>query len=81
MADIEERLIAGLTVRIDRLLCVGFETCAEAQPDLFVMDAEDIATFAETAGQASRQEVIDGCAVCPVDALTVIDGDGEQLVP
>lgn len=77
----DERCIAGLTVRIDRLICVGFETCADEQPDLFEMDDEGIAIFAATAEGVSRGNVIDACRVCPVDALTVIDEEGAQLVP
>ncbi|HAC05137.1 MAG TPA: ferredoxin, partial [Gemmatimonadetes bacterium] len=49
--DSEEREVAGVTVRIDRLLCVGFETCIEVAPDLFELDDEGIAVFcADTNG-------------------------------
>ena len=79
--DSQERQVAGVTVRIDRLLCVGFETCIEVAPDLFELDDEGIAVFrAETNGTA-HEEVLGSCKSCPVDALEVHDESGTQLVP
>lgn len=76
----QERTIAGLKVRIDRLLCVGFGDCVAALPDVFRLDEEGIATFAEADG-AAREALLAACDACPVDALTVWDADGNQLVP
>lgn len=78
---IEERVIAGLTVRIDRLLCVGFGDCIERAPEVFEFDGETIAVFTEESVEASRSRVLEACESCPVDALTVLDEDGEQVVP
>ena len=51
--DSQERKVSGVTVRIDRLLCVGFETCIEVAPDLVEPDDEGIAIFcADTNGPA-----------------------------
>lgn len=79
--DVEERRVAGLTIRIDRLLCVGFETCIDAAPRLFSLDEEGIATFHADADTVDAQDVLEACRVCPVDALEVIDSSGERLVP
>ena len=79
--EIDERVIGGLTVRIDRLLCVGFGDCIERAPDLFEFDGETIAIFTEEAMSAARERILDACDSCPVDALTVLDENGEQLVP
>ena len=79
--DSQEREVAGVTVRIDRLLCVGFETCIEVAPDLFELDDEGIAVFrADTSGTA-HEDVMGSCKACPVDALEVLDASGTQLVP
>ncbi|HEY7233818.1 MAG TPA: ferredoxin [Gemmatimonadaceae bacterium] len=76
----EERVVGGLRVRIDRTLCVGFGDCVTAAPEAFILDGDDIAIFRapETIGRAC---LLRACASCPVDALTVWDEDGAQIVP
>lgn len=83
MADAdEEREVAGLRIRIDRLLCVGFEDCVGVAPGVFRMDDEGIVTFTDDAGSATdRACLIDACRVCPVDALTAFDADGRAVAP
>lgn len=77
----EERQVANLTVRIDRMLCVGFETCAELAPDLFRLDDDGIAVFQPNATGASKDLVLEACRSCPVDALEAFDASGNRLVP
>ncbi|HIC63474.1 MAG TPA: ferredoxin [Gemmatimonadetes bacterium] len=79
--DIEERQVAGLTVKIDRLICVGFETCVEVAPDLFQMDEEGIAIFTSDTNEVDKETVLEACKECPVDALVVLDASGNQLHP
>lgn len=81
MRDIEERELGDLRIRIDRLLCVGFGDCMEPSPAPFEFDADGIATFTEGAVALDRPAILRACEACPVDALTVFDRDGEQLVP
>lgn len=81
MRDVEERRIDDLVVRIDRRLCVGFGDCVDAAPDAFALDEDGIAVFVEGAGGSVRERVIAACEACPVDALTVLDADGRQIVP
>lgn len=77
----EEREIGGLTVRIDRLLCVGFGDCIEEAPGAFEFDDEGIAVFVDGAEATDRERLLEACRACPVDAITVLDEEGEQLVP
>ena len=77
---VDERVVCGLRVRIDRTLCVGFGDCVTAAPDAFVLDNEDIAVF-RAPESVDRSCLLRACAACPVDALTVWGEDGEQLVP
>ena len=79
--DIEERQVAGLMVKIDRLICVGFETCVEVAPDLFEMDEEGIAIFTSDTNDVDKEMVLEACKECPVDALVVLDASGNQLHP
>jgi ferredoxin len=80
MRDVDERDVAGWRVRIDRLLCVGFGDCVTAAPDAFRLDDEGIAEFVEPC-TIERERLITACEACPVDALTIWDADGNQVVP
>lgn len=80
MAAFEERHVAGLRVRIDRTLCVGFGDCVEAAAEAFRLDGEGIVTFLEPE-RVDRGRLVAACETCPVDALTVWDETGAQLVP
>lgn len=81
MDAVVERTVAGLTVHIDRLLCVGFGDCIDIAPDLFEFDDEGIVVFMEPSPEVDRDRLITACDVCPVDALSVHTAAGEQLVP
>ena len=80
MADFEERQVGGLRIRIDRALCVGFGDCIEGAPDAFVLDDEGLAVFKEPESVA-RERLLAACDSCPVDAITVWDEKGAQVVP
>ncbi|HEV8149096.1 MAG TPA: ferredoxin [Gemmatimonadales bacterium] len=76
----DERIIHDVRVRIDRELCVGFGDCVKAAPGAFRLDDEGLAVF-ENPGDTERKELLDACDACPVDAITVWDAEGRQLVP
>lgn len=80
MSDFHERIISGLRVRIDRTLCVGFGDCVTEAPEAFVLDDDSVAVFVNPE-QLDRERLLRACDVCPVDAITVWDVDGRQLVP
>jgi ferredoxin len=78
--DAEERRVGDLRVQIDRTLCVGFGDCVKASPEAFALDSETLAVFVAPEG-VSRETLLEACGACPVDAITVWDADGRQLVP
>jgi ferredoxin len=80
MADFDERVVSGLRVRIDRTLCVGFGDCVKESPEAFVLDEESVVVFAAP-DSVARETLLRACDSCPVDALTVWDEGGEQIVP
>lgn len=80
MVEYEEKSLVGLKVRIDRTLCVGFGDCVTEAPQVFDLDGEEIAVFVE-GSEIERDVLIRACEVCPVDALTVWDEKGHQVVP
>ena len=75
-----ERTVDGLRIRIDRSLCVGFGDCVEAAPEAFALDGDDVVVFV-TPERVGRERLLRACASCPVDALSVWDSNGRQLVP
>lgn len=81
MPDIVEHKIGDLTIRIDRLLCVGFGDCIEVAPEAWEFDEEGIVRLRDTAALVERDRLIQSCEICPVDALSVLDVEGNQLVP
>jgi ferredoxin len=77
---VAERVIGGLTVRIDELLCVGFGDCVGVAPEVFVLNGDGTVDFLEVES-VDPERLLESARVCPVDALTVVDGSGRQLVP
>lgn len=80
MAEVLERLAAGLRIHIDRSLCVGFGDCVEQAPEAFQLDGEGLAVIL-TPERMERAALLAACDACPVDAITVWDEEGRQLVP
>jgi len=80
VSDFEERIVAGLRVRIDRNICVGFGDCIKEAPEGFKLDDGGVAVFVEP-DTVERDRLLRACDACPVDAITVWDAAGTQLVP
>lgn len=80
MSDEDEREVGPLRIRIDRGLCVGFGDCIEGAPAAFALDQEGLAVFT-TPESVERAALLAACDACPVDAITVWDENGRQLVP
>jgi ferredoxin len=77
----EARVVGGLELRIDRLLCVGFEDCVTAAPTLLRMGPDGIATFVEEPAEVDQAGLVAVCRSCPVDALELRDAAGCLLAP
>lgn len=80
MSDYLELAVGELRVRIDRTLCVGFGDCVASAPEAFALDEENVAVFT-TPASVERPRLLAACDECPVDAITVWDAEGRQLVP
>lgn len=80
MSETEERTVGALRVRIDRTLCVGFGDCITAAPEAFVLDDAGVAVFVNP-DTVERERLLRACDACPVDAITVWDESGAQIVP
>lgn len=81
-----------MRVEFDRDTCIGMFQCV-AEWDEFKRDEDagkaDLADSEEVDDQLFARDVPDGSELdakfaaraCPVDAITVYDDDGEQLIP
>ena len=79
-ASLNERIVHGMRLCIDRSLCVGFGDCVDAAPEAFQLDDENIVIPIDP-DRVDRARLLRACDACPVDAITVWDADGKQLVP
>ena len=80
MSNLDEQAVHGLRVRIDRSLCVGFGDCITEAPAAFRLDDEGVVVFVAPE-QVGCERLLKACDACPVDALTVFDEEGRQIVP
>lgn len=78
--SLDERTVHGLRVVIDRDQCVGFGDCVKEAPEGFKLDEATVAVFV-TPEAVERERLLRACDACPVDAITVYDETGSQLVP
>ena len=79
--DLKEKGFAGLIVRIDRARCIATTNCIKLAPGQFELDDERVVTFKPDATEQEREALIEACDSCPVDALSVFDESGRQIVP
>lgn len=77
-----ERRFGPFTVRIDLTLCVGFGDCITEAAAVFELDDDGVVRFrADAPDEAPRALLTAACTSCPVDALSLFDGNGEQVAP
>ena len=78
--DANDVVVHTLRVRIDRSLCVGFGDCVTEAPEAFTLDDDGVAVFVSPE-RVERERLLRACELCPVDAITVWDSEGNQIVP
>lgn len=78
--EFRAREISGLTIEIDRTMCIGSGNCVNLAPEIFELDEENLVTFTDDTPDIDQDRLIEACSLCPVDALSVNE-DGEQIVP
>jgi ferredoxin len=80
VSRLDERIVAGLRIVIDRDQCVGFGDCVKEAPEGFMLDHDTVAIFVQPEA-VERERLLRACDACPVDAITVYDESGRQIVP
>jgi ferredoxin len=78
--SLTERVVHGLRIVIDRDQCVGFGDCAKEAPEGFKLDEDTVAVFVAPEA-VERERLLRACDACPVDAISVYDESGNQIVP
>jgi len=77
-----ERKFGAFTLRIDVTLCVGFGDCVDEAADVLELTDDGLVRFRAGAPDDTTREVLaSACAACPVDALSLHDETGMQIVP
>ena len=80
MSSLVERQVGELRVRIDPHLCVSFGDCVDVAPEAFRLEQDGVVVFAHPEC-VERKRLLSACDACPVDALSVVDAAGKQVVP
>lgn len=76
-----EKIISGLKIIIDRDMCIGTGNCIKLAGEVFEFDSQKIVTFKKDIKESDRKTLIEACSICPVNALTALDENGNQIVP
>jgi ferredoxin len=67
------------TVEVDRAVCVGNRMCVDLAPDAFaIVDGKSSVLVSRV---AASEDVAEAYASCPVSAILVRDGDGNEIDP
>ena len=69
-----------VTIEVDRQLCYGFGDCVDSAPAVFALDDEDVSVVIDPDG-APLDDVVEAAQNCPVDAIVILDEDGDQIYP
>jgi len=70
----------ALTIKVDEEECIGCGECAEAAPNTFELNDDNVAVVKDPQGD-DEQTVVEAAKNCPVEAITVTNEEGEQLAP
>lgn len=66
-----------IVVQIDRSLCIGNAMCRELAPGAFIDDGEG-RTLVDDPSSESVANLLEAEALCPVGAISVLDGEDPE---
>lgn len=69
-----------MKVKLDRDLCTGVGNCVVIAPGVFKLDDQNKAVILDP-NSADKKTLLDAATNCPMEAITIIDDNGEQLFP
>jgi len=65
---------------VNRETCIGAASCVGVAPDVFQLDDEFKSTVVDSEG-ADEDTVRQAAEACPVQAISLLDDDGNQVYP
>jgi len=69
-----------IAIDVNRVLCYGFGDCVDTVPEVFALDAEDVAIVLDPDASPTA-EIVEAAQNCPVDAIFIWDETGAQIYP
>jgi len=69
-----------MKVTVDRDMCTGIGNCAVVAATAFKLDEKNKAVVLDPAS-VTKEKLVEAAESCPMEAITVIDDNGEQLYP
>jgi ferredoxin len=69
-----------VAIEVDRALCYGFGDCVDTVPAVFALDEEDTAVVLDP-DAAPLDDVVAAAQNRTVDAIIIVDEDGQQIYP
>ena len=60
MEDIEEHIINGLTIRIDRTMCICSDSCTQIAPEIFEIGDDVVVTFTDASPDYREGQITGG---------------------
>ncbi|MEX1052540.1 MAG: ferredoxin [Patescibacteria group bacterium] len=73
--------IKGMSVKVDRDLCIGAATCIAVAAKAFDLDTEAKAVFLDSADEETKETIIEAAKSCPTAAIIIHDENGKQIYP
>lgn len=68
------------SIKVDRELCIGAQTCVALAPEVFEMDSENKAVVKNPKG-ADDETILMAARSCPTLAIFIYDEKGKQIFP
>jgi len=73
--------VKGMSVKVDRDLCIGAATCIAVAVKTFNLDTEAKAVILDSADEETRDAIIEAAKSCPTAAIIIHDENGKQIYP
>lgn len=71
----------GMSVKVDRDLCIGAATCIAVAAKAFDLDTEAKAVVLDSVDEETREAIIEAAKACPTAAIIIVDEKGNKIFP
>ncbi|MFZ5392389.1 MAG: ferredoxin [Patescibacteria group bacterium] len=66
---------------INKEICVGCGSCAQAFPDVFKLGEDGKSEVVGEVSKKTEEELVEMASYCPVEAIEVFDEAGNKIFP